>query len=117
MEQRVRVGVVGAGALSQRVQLPALGRIKGARAVAVVDTNAERARECAAQFGIDASYTDVATGDWVGNPAGVGRVTLLVPPSTLLMSPVVPTTVLPPVTGSIRWSLNAPTVPKPVLIE
>ncbi len=34
---------------------------------------------------IDASYTDPLSGQWSGSPAGAGEVTLLVPPTTLLI--------------------------------
>lgn len=58
MEQPVRIGMIGAGAFPQRVQLPTLQRIAGVEVVALADANAERARACAAEFGIATVYSN-----------------------------------------------------------
>ncbi len=58
MAQELRIGVVGLGFCAQRMYLPSLAQMEGARAVALVDTNAERLRECAEGFGIERRYTD-----------------------------------------------------------
>ena len=58
MEQRVRVGVVGVGAMSQQLHIPALQRTPDVEVAAIADANAERVRECAARFGIARAYTD-----------------------------------------------------------
>lgn len=83
MEQPVRVGVVGAGTIAQRLHLPTLGKIDGARVVALAEPNAERARECAGQFDIARTY-----GDYREMLAGGGLDAVLVITPNALHAPV-----------------------------
>lgn len=50
--------MVGLGTIAQRLYLPALERIEGVRATALVDTNTDRLAQVGEQFGIERRYTD-----------------------------------------------------------
>jgi predicted dehydrogenase len=58
MTPPVRFGIVGAGAIATRGHIPSLQRIPGAQVVAICDTNLERARQAARQFGIPHAFDD-----------------------------------------------------------
>lgn len=58
MERPVRVGVVGAGNIVQRLHLPALQQLAGVEIVALAEANPDRLRECVATFGIGRGHTD-----------------------------------------------------------
>ena len=59
MTDPVRIGVVGAGAIAQLAHLPVLGRIRGAKLVAVCDNDRPKARALADRFDIADVYTDI----------------------------------------------------------
>src|SRR4051812_40013837 len=59
MTEPVRIGVVGAGAISQLAHLPVLGKMRGAKLVAVCDNDRPKARALADRFDIDDVYTDI----------------------------------------------------------
>jgi predicted dehydrogenase len=56
--QKVRVAVLGGGAVAQIHHLPALSASERAEAAVVVDADAERARSVAARFGVPEAATD-----------------------------------------------------------
>jgi predicted dehydrogenase len=56
--QKIRVAVLGGGAVAQIHHLPALSASERAEATVVVDADAERARSVAARFGVPGSATD-----------------------------------------------------------
>ncbi len=59
MKDKVRLGVVGAGAISQLAHLPVLSKMRGAELVAVCDNDGPKARALADRFGIPDAYTDI----------------------------------------------------------
>jgi predicted dehydrogenase len=59
MTDPVRIGVVGAGAIAQLAHLPVLGKMRGARLVAVCDNDRPKARALADRFDIPDVYTDI----------------------------------------------------------
>lgn len=54
----VKVGIIGCGAITQKVQLPQFKRCSNAEVVAVADVNEKVAKEVAATFGVPKYYTD-----------------------------------------------------------
>ncbi|CAA9589987.1 MAG: GH109, partial [uncultured Thermomicrobiales bacterium] len=58
MDRPVRVGVVGAGNIVQRLHLPVLRQLEGVELAALAEANPERLRECVATFGIGRGHTD-----------------------------------------------------------
>jgi len=56
MPRKTRVIVVGAGAIAQRRHLPEFAARDDVQLVAVVDANAKRARQVAAEFGVERSF-------------------------------------------------------------
>lgn len=58
MEQPLRVGMIGAGTIAQRLHLPALQRVAGVEVVALAEPNQARLQECADNFGIERGHTD-----------------------------------------------------------
>ncbi|MCX7919945.1 MAG: Gfo/Idh/MocA family oxidoreductase [bacterium] len=64
---KVKVGIIGCGAIVQRVQLPKFKACKEAEVVAVADSNEKVAKQVAAEFGVPHYYTDwkelIARGD------------------------------------------------------
>ena len=58
MDRPVRVGVVGAGNIVQRLHLPILRQLEGVELAAIAEANPERLRECVATFGIGRGHTD-----------------------------------------------------------
>ncbi len=59
MKDKVRLGVVGAGAISQLAHLPVLSKMRGAELVAVCDNDGPKARALADRFGIPDTFTDI----------------------------------------------------------
>ena len=59
MTEPVRIGVVGAGAIAQLAHLPVLGKMRGAKLVAVCDNDRPKARALADRFDIADVYTDI----------------------------------------------------------
>jgi len=58
MSKKLKVAVIGAGGISQRVHLPAYQNIENIEIIAVCDILPERAKEAAEKFDIPAYYTD-----------------------------------------------------------
>ncbi len=56
---KLRIGVVGAGNISQNAHLPAYKSVCNAEVVAIADINIDRAKEAAEKFGIPAYYGSV----------------------------------------------------------
>ena len=54
-----RIGVVGAGAISQLAHLPVLAKMRGAQLVALCDNDGPKARALADRFGIPDTFTDI----------------------------------------------------------
>jgi predicted dehydrogenase len=59
MTEPVRIGVVGAGAIAQLAHLPVLGKMRGAKLMAVCDNDRPKARALADRFDIADVYTDI----------------------------------------------------------
>jgi predicted dehydrogenase len=57
--EKVRVGVVGVGWVSQVVHLPILSRLNEAAVIAICDRDKSRGRLVAEKFGIKSLYTDI----------------------------------------------------------
>ncbi|GAB4117136.1 MAG: Gfo/Idh/MocA family oxidoreductase [Roseiflexaceae bacterium] len=58
---KIRVGIVGAGAIAMYGHIPSFQASPGAEIVAICDTNLERAQSVAAKFGIPQAYGDYET--------------------------------------------------------
>lgn len=58
MDRPVRVGVIGAGYIVQRLHLPVLQQLAGVEIAALAEANPERLRACMATFGIGRGHTD-----------------------------------------------------------
>src|SRR6201990_2301292 len=59
MNERVRIGVIGAGAIAQLAHLPVLTKMRGASVTAICDNDRPKARALADRFGIDDVLTDI----------------------------------------------------------
>ncbi|MCU0620646.1 MAG: Gfo/Idh/MocA family oxidoreductase [Gemmatimonadales bacterium] len=59
MSDRVRVGVVGAGAITQVAHLPVLKRLKQVEVVAICDPDVPKARALATRFGVADVHDDI----------------------------------------------------------
>lgn len=59
MNEPIRIGIVGAGAIVQVAHLPAIKRLKGIEVSAVCDTDTPKARAVADRFGIPMVYDDL----------------------------------------------------------
>ncbi len=59
MKDKVRIGVVGAGAIAQLTHLPVLSKMRGAQVVAIADNDRPKARALADRFGIPDTFTDI----------------------------------------------------------
>jgi predicted dehydrogenase len=59
MTSKIRIGVVGAGAIAQLAHLPVLSKMRGAEVVALCDNDGPKARALADRFGIDNTFTDM----------------------------------------------------------
>lgn len=55
----IRIGLVGAGAISQLAHLPVLAKTRGAELVALCDNDGAKARSLAERFGIPDIFTDI----------------------------------------------------------
>ncbi len=60
MGERIRLGIVGAGAIAQVGHLPALKRMKDIEIVGICDNDLPKARALADRFDIPAAYDDLA---------------------------------------------------------
>ena len=56
--KKIRIGVVGAGAVAQINNIPAYAKIEGAEVVSVCDVDSEKAKRVAQRFGIPDSCSD-----------------------------------------------------------
>ncbi len=59
MTKPVRIGLIGAGAISQVAHLPVLSRMRGATLVALCDNDGPKARSLADRFGVPDVFTDI----------------------------------------------------------
>src|SRR5512132_1069575 len=59
MNERVRIGVIGAGAIAQLAHLPVLSKMRGAELAAICDNDRPKARALADRFGIRDTFTDI----------------------------------------------------------
>src|SRR5947207_12867852 len=59
MKERVRIGVIGAGAIAQLAHLPVLSKMRDAALVAVCDNDRPKARALADRFAIADVFTDI----------------------------------------------------------
>jgi predicted dehydrogenase len=59
MSTKIRIGVVGAGAIAQLAHLPVLSKMRGAEVVALCDNDGPKARALADRFGIENTFTDM----------------------------------------------------------
>jgi predicted dehydrogenase len=59
MKERVRIGVIGAGAIAQLAHLPVLSKMRSAELVAVCDNDRPKARALADRFGVPDTFTDI----------------------------------------------------------
>ncbi len=60
MTEKLRLGIVGAGAITQVGHLPVLKRLKGAEVVGICDNDVTKARALADRFAIPLAYNDMA---------------------------------------------------------
>ena len=59
MSDALRIGIVGAGAISQLAHLPALEKMRGVDVVAICDNDRNKARALADRFGVPDALTDI----------------------------------------------------------
>ena len=59
MNERVRIGVVGAGAIAQLAHLAVISKMRGAELAALCDNDRAKARALADRFGIRDTFTDI----------------------------------------------------------
>ena len=59
MKERVRIGVIGAGAIAQLAHLPVLSKMRGAELAAICDNDRAKARALADRFGIRDTLNDI----------------------------------------------------------
>ena len=59
MADPVRVGVIGAGAITQVAHLPVLRKLKGIEVVAICDTDMPKARALADRFKVPDAFSDI----------------------------------------------------------
>ncbi len=59
MSEILKVGIVGAGAITQVAHLPVLRRLKGVEVVAICDTDVAKARALANRFGVRDAFSDI----------------------------------------------------------
>jgi predicted dehydrogenase len=59
MSDATRVGIVGAGAISQLAHLPVLSKMRGVDVVAIADNDRAKARALADRFGVADAVTDI----------------------------------------------------------
>lgn len=58
-DDRIRIGLVGAGAIAQLAHLPVLSKIKNAALVAICDNDGPKARSLAERFDVPDAFTDI----------------------------------------------------------
>jgi predicted dehydrogenase len=58
-DDRIRIGLVGAGAIAQLAHLPVLSKMRGAELVALCDNDGPKARSLAERFGARDVFTDI----------------------------------------------------------
>lgn len=58
-DERIRIGLIGAGAIAQLAHLPVLSNIKKAELVAICDNDGPKARSLAERFGVPDVFTDI----------------------------------------------------------
>ena len=56
---RVRIGVIGAGAIAQTAHLPVLSKMRGVELVAICDNDRVKARALADRFSVPDAFTDI----------------------------------------------------------
>ena len=56
---RVRVGIIGGGAITQVAHLPVLKKLKGVEVEAICDTDLPKARALADRFGVTDAFDDI----------------------------------------------------------
>ena len=59
MTERVRIGLIGGGAIAQMAYLPALAKMRGVELVALCDSDAVKVRGLADRFGVRDVFTDI----------------------------------------------------------
>src|SRR3954463_13853388 len=59
MSESTRIGVVGAGAISQQAHLPVLSKMRGVELAGICDNDRPKARALADRFGIPDAMTDI----------------------------------------------------------
>ncbi len=59
MNETIRIGVVGAGAIAQLAHLPVLAKMRGTKLVAICDNDRPKARALAERFDIGDTVTDI----------------------------------------------------------
>lgn len=59
MNEKIRVGIIGAGNIAQSAHLPAYAKRDDVEVVALADWNLERAQEAAKKFGVPHAYSSV----------------------------------------------------------
>src|SRR5690348_18283265 len=57
--ERLRVGIVGGGAIAQVAHLPTLKKLKSVEVVALCDIDLPKARALAARFGVPDAHDDI----------------------------------------------------------
>src|SRR5919206_2592144 len=57
--ERLKVGIIGGGAITQVAHLPVLKKMRGVEVQAICDTDLPKARALAARFGIKDAYDDI----------------------------------------------------------
>jgi predicted dehydrogenase len=59
MSDTLKIGIVGAGAITQVAHLPVLRKLKGAQVVALCDSDVAKARALSQRFGIQDTFADI----------------------------------------------------------
>jgi predicted dehydrogenase len=59
MSDSLKLGIIGAGAITQVAHLPVLRKLKGVEVVAICDTDLPKARALASRFQVRDSYSDI----------------------------------------------------------
>ena len=59
MSDSLKLGIIGAGAITQVAHLPVLRKLKGVEVVAICDTDLPKARALANRFDVRAAYSDI----------------------------------------------------------
>jgi predicted dehydrogenase len=59
MSEPLKLGIIGAGAITQVAHLPVVGKLKGVEVVAICDTDRAKARALADRFRVRDAFTDI----------------------------------------------------------